>query len=325
MTPESLMIQLEPRECPLCGGHDHHLLFSDVNRREALPVSCDLVECNACTMRYLNPAPDSSTLRHLYGEGLVDPVDAGDTLGPTSSREEPAGGRLRPILRWLNGKLRGHPRDWPEGPGEGRSVLDFGCHSGDKLRSFRQRGWRIAGIDLNQQAIEAARRRFPDGRFWCGDLLETQIADRFDLIRADSVIEHLLQPLPYLAALARLLKPDGCLCVFVPNSQSLSVRLFGRYSYAYWMPFHVNLFSLRTMKAALEKAGLRTVECRTFSPIGSWTHTQRQLLLEPGFDRRPPQRLDRMLQRFSLGNYPGETLAQWAGLGEEIFATGRNA
>lgn len=324
MTPDSLTIQLEPRECPLCGGHDYHLLFSDVNRREALPVSCNLVECNACTMRYLNPAPDSFSLRRLYGEGLVDPVDAGESLASTSSGEL-AGGRLRPILRWLNGKLRGHPRDWPEGSGDGRSVLDFGCLSGDKLRSFHQRGWRIAGIDLNQRAIEAARRRFPEGQFWCGDVLEMEIAERFDLVRADSVVEHLLQPLPYLAALAHLLKPEGRLCVFVPNSGSLSVRLFGRYSYACWMPFHVNLFNRRTMKAALEKAGLGSVECRTFSPIGSWTHTQRQLLLAPGFDRRPPQRLDRMLRRLSLWNYPGETLAQWAGLGEEIFATGRNA
>ena len=78
------------------------------------------------------------------------------------------------------------------------------------------------------------------------------------------------------------------------------------------------------MGEALEKSGLKRIECGTFRPIGSWTHTERQLLLAPGFDRRPPSRLDRMLHQLSLLNYPGKTLAQWVDLGEEIVATGRN-
>ena len=145
-------------------------------------------------MRYLNPAPDAALLTSLYSDGTVDPV-ALDVLAvqPMPRTLTPVG-RLRSVARLINGLLRGHPHDWPAESGEGHSILDFGCHSGGKLTYWYQRGWRVAGIDLNQQAIQVAQRRFPDGRFWCGDLLELDIAERFDFIRSDNVVEHLLDP-----------------------------------------------------------------------------------------------------------------------------------
>jgi SAM-dependent methyltransferase len=229
--------------------------------------------------------------------------------------------RARRIVRWVNGLLRGHPHDWPEERGDGRSILDFGCFDGQKLAYWYQRGWHVAGIDLNQKAIDAARRRFPNGRFWCGDLLELRIDDRFDVVRSDNVFEHLLDPMAYLTALRALLRPQGRIYLYVPNGRALSVRLFGRCSYVYWMPFHLNLFTRKTLRLALERSGFTGVCCFTFSPIGSWTFTQRQALLRPGFAHGSPSRLDRLLQRFSLLNYPGEVISQWFGMGEEIVAT----
>jgi Methyltransferase domain len=137
------------------------------------------------------------------------------------------------------------------------------------------------------------------------------------------VVEHLGDPVSYLAALVKLLKPGGSLRVFVPNGNSLSARLFGRYSYVYWLPFHLNFFTPVTLGLALERAGLPNTECKVFSPIGSWLHSQRQLLLSPGFDRRPSSWLDRMIRRSWALNYPCETIAQWMGLGEEVIGTGR--
>lgn len=310
------------RACPLCGSNEQRSLFTDVNRREGLALSCTLVECKDCGMSYVNPAPSGASLTTLYGEGLVDPVSEDvAAVQPVANRPPPAS-RLRATLHQVNGLFRGHPHDWPEEPGRGRSLLDFGCHNGEKLTFWYQRGWRVSGVDLNQPAIAAARKRFPEGRFWCGDVLEMAIGERFDVIRVDNVIEHLLDPLAYLAALVALLKPGGRLRVFVPNLSSLSARLLGRYSYVFWMPFHVNLFTSRTLHRTLERTGLSDIECKAFAPVGSWVHSQRQLLLPPGFNRRPARGLDRALLACSLLNYPGETLVQWLGLGDEVIGTG---
>jgi len=71
------------------------------------------------------------------------------------------------------------------------------------------------------------------------------------------------------------------------------------------------------------QSGLINISCNTFTPVGSWTWTQGQALLKPGFNQRPPSLLDRMIQRLSILNCPGETLAQWLGVGEELVATGQ--
>ena len=274
-------------------------------------------------MHHLNPAPDGKWLAELYRSGMVDPVKEDPALLSPSSRYTVESSGFLSIVRRVNRLFRGRPHSWPDEDGKGRSILDFGCHDGIKLEHWYQRGWQVAGVDLNESAIAVARQRFPDGRFWCGDLLKLEIPNRFDVIRSDNVVEHLNDPVAYLAALAKHLKPGGFLRVFVPNGAALSVLLFGRYSYIYWMPFHLSFFTTKTLRIALERAGLNNIGCSTYNPIGSWMHTQRQVLLRPGYDRRPASLLDRMIRNAWLLNYLGETIAQWLGLGEEVVGTGQ--
>jgi SAM-dependent methyltransferase len=321
-------LQSVRRSCPLCGEDCPRRLFSDVNRREGLSISGTMVECQSCRMRYLNPAPSAAGLAELYRLGCVDPVCEGETDGnhfAQSAGWQLGNGTRRAILHRLNGTLRGHPHDWPEEDGVGRNILDFGCHSGDKLLRWYHCGWSVAGIDPNEKAIALARRRFPAGKFWCGDLLNVDIPERFDFIRSDNAVEHLLDPLAYLRALRRLLKPGGRIRIFVPNGQGFTARMVGRYSCVYWIPFHVSVFSVSTLRQALEKAGFQQVQCFAFAPVGSWTHTLRQLLLAPGFNRRPRSTIDRLLQEASPASYPVEVIAHWLGLGDEVVGTGTNA
>jgi SAM-dependent methyltransferase len=322
-------LPFEERRCPLCSEDRPRRLFSDLNRREGLSISGTVVECQSCRMRYLNPAPSAAGLAELYRVGYVDPVCESEVGGSVLLKAQEArlenGSGRRAVLHPLNEIFRGHPHDWPEEDGEGRSILDFGCHSGEKLVRWQRSGWSVAGIDLNEGAIAQARRRLPEGKFWGGDLLNLDISERFDFIRADNVVEHLLEPLPYLRALHRLLKRNGRMRVFVPNERGLSARVVGRYSYVYWIPFHVNVFSVPTLRAALEKAGFQQVECYAFAPVGSWIQTLRQLVLKPGFNRRPRSALDRVLRALSPASYPGEVIAHWLGYGDELVGTGTNA
>jgi SAM-dependent methyltransferase len=313
------------RCCPICNGYDQKFILTDINRREGLHVSSNVVECQSCSMHYLSPSPDKASLSQLYSDGVLGPVLT--DFGKMHSLSAPCPKRnfLRDLTHFINGLFRGHPHDWPDKEGNGRSILDFGCDDGSKLTYWYHRGWEVAGIDLNKQAIQVAKRRLPDGLFWCGDLLDLKIDKRFDFIRADNVFEHLLNPLAYLEALSKLLKPGGQLRAFIPNGGAISTKLFGKYSAVYWMPFHLNLFTQSNLKKLLNLAGFENVRCSSYTPIGSWTWTQRQLLFKPGFDRRSPAFMDMMIQRISMFNYPGETLAQWIGLGEELFATGERS
>ena len=57
-----MRIDFIPRLCPVCGGADSQPFLTDINRREGLPIPATLVECQKCSMHYLNPAPDPASL-----------------------------------------------------------------------------------------------------------------------------------------------------------------------------------------------------------------------------------------------------------------------
>jgi 2-polyprenyl-3-methyl-5-hydroxy-6-metoxy-1,4-benzoquinol methylase len=306
--------------CPICASEENRTIFSDVNRREGLTISGTLVECQNCFMRFLSNVPDKRYLSDLYHEGSVDPVSLDlDGIKPVS-RDFHQEFNLRWVFSKFNALLRRDPHNLPNQFGQGQTILDFGCHDGSKLIHWYKRGWNVAGIDLNRQAIDVAQLRFPDGKFWCGDVLDIPIESRFDCIRADNVFEHLFDPMLYLKHLFSLLKPGGRLFIYVPNGNAFSARLLGRYSSIYWMPFHLNLFTKKTMSFTLKQVGFKHVQCKTYSPSGSWNWSLRQRVLRPGFNRRVPSLLDRSLRLFKYPCYPGEVVAQYLGCGEELVA-----
>jgi len=89
------------------------------------------------------------------------------------------------------------------------------------------------------------------------------------------------------------------------------------------MSFHLNLFTAKTLKLALQHGGLSQARCFSFTSVGSWAVTQQQLLLRAGQNYSLlKRRLDWILRRVDSINYPGETIAQWLKMSEEVIGTG---
>jgi SAM-dependent methyltransferase len=62
----------------------------------------------------------------------------------------------------------------------GSSVLEIGCGSGELLSYFTD--CQVAGIDLSPKQIEAAKKRIPNGKFFCMAAEEISLPDRYDFI-----------------------------------------------------------------------------------------------------------------------------------------------
>jgi 2-polyprenyl-3-methyl-5-hydroxy-6-metoxy-1,4-benzoquinol methylase len=110
----------------------------------------------------------------------------------------------------------------------GDRVLELGCSTGYMSRVFRDRGCRVVGVEIDPAA--AARAGAACERVILGDLDRIDLAaevgdDRFDVVVAADVLEHLKDPVSVLRAAARLLKPDGWLVASIPNIAHGSVRL----------------------------------------------------------------------------------------------------
>jgi cyclopropane fatty-acyl-phospholipid synthase-like methyltransferase len=105
-------------------------------------------------------------------------------------------------------------------PSDGDAVLDLGCGPGDVFELMPQ--VRYVGIDLSENYVAAARRRFGGrARFLCGDLnsVEMERLGNFDRVIAMGVMHHLSddEVVAMLHRIREFLKPDGRFISYDPG------------------------------------------------------------------------------------------------------------
>jgi SAM-dependent methyltransferase len=266
-------------------------------------------------MVYLNPQPD------WQAEDMARYEEVWHRDNPAAASQERLLNRdPETVWRWARWPYRLFNKAfhrWPFGPGEGRRVLDIGCGGGEDLVSFLDRGWRIYGLDINRMQIRFLQEHV-EGEFFCGYLQDAAYPDDFfDLVRLDNVLEHIPEPKLLLEEVHRILKPGGQVLTYVPNVEGFSYHLLGRYAVNWWVPFHVNMFSRRTLRRLLEDCSLRVCQMICLMPIThlflSWRQYQHRA--DPGYplDYTPPGAVSKLLLT------PLTLALRWFRWGDELF------
>jgi len=135
-------------------------------------------------------------------------------------------------------------------------LLDVGCALGDFLIEAKDAGWDVAGVEISHYAAQRARERglrVSAGRIEYLDLP----AASFDVITLYDSIEHMTDPVATLAAVRRLLVPGGLVHLVTPNVGGLQSRALGRFWYHFKPGEHLFYFTPDTLRATLERSGLR--------------------------------------------------------------------
>lgn len=106
------------------------------------------------------------------------------------------------------------------GGAEALDILDIGCAQGTLALLLAERGHRVSALDIRPRFLEyaASRHETGDVRFICGNAMEVDLADRFDLIFANQIVEHLVYPLELTRRIVGWLKPGGRLVATTPNA-----------------------------------------------------------------------------------------------------------
>ena len=94
------------------------------------------------------------------------------------------------------------------------SVLDAGCGTGRVAIELADRGYDVAGVDLDPGMLDTARAKAPHLSWTLADLLDVDLGRRFDLIALPGNVMIFLTPgteADVVVNLARHLEPSGLL------------------------------------------------------------------------------------------------------------------
>ncbi|MCP9787669.1 methyltransferase domain-containing protein [Cyanobium sp. Maggiore-St4-Cus] len=156
----------------------------------------------------------------------------------------------------------------------GSRLLDIGCSSGYFLSIAAQEGLDAFGIEPNAQE---ARYAVTNGIKVIGSTIDDLSPDEqgFDVISLWDVLEHIREPVSYVANLRNLLSNKGLVFVQVPTSDSLAARILRDDCNMFDGIEHLTLFSSRSLDIAFDKAGF---SCLVKQSVISEVHAIRNYL-----------------------------------------------
>jgi len=91
-------------------------------------------------------------------------------------------------------------------PLEFKTVCDVGCGQGSLLLELMEEfpGIEPNGTDISSAAVELARRKVPQGKFYVLDLVMDHVPRKFDLVICSEVVEHIEDDLSAMRNLCRM-------------------------------------------------------------------------------------------------------------------------
>jgi len=134
------------------------------------------------------------------------------------------------------------------------SLLDIGCGNGPFLRSMSRSfpEWTLVGADINDTYRDQILSISPRATFKKTVELASS-RDRYDLVALIHCIEHIPEPVQYLAEAKRYIKPGGQLLIQVPDAELNPFDLV--------VADHASHFMKATIAAVVEAAGYELKTC----------------------------------------------------------------
>lgn len=242
--------QPQALHCLICDGARHEAIFTE--------LGTDILRCKTCG--------------HVFSSFRPDPHYSGYWGENVEVSEN---------YYWSRARARMH-RDFSERFIAGRSgrLLDMGCGLGYFLKAMAPHGdWDAYGREISPAAVRHAREHLGLQRVTCGALENADFPrDYFDLVTMWDVLDHIPQPDPVLSHCHALLKDGGALFIRTPNvaTQLLRSRIMQRMQpdqRHLSATDHPHFYSMRSIRALLNRNGFASVHFTHLHPIGSVAET----------------------------------------------------
>jgi SAM-dependent methyltransferase len=262
--------------CPLCNSENYETV---IEAAEDILThkwgKWDIVKCNQCDFVFLNPRPSKEVLYSLYTND-EEPLPYHNL---SHNKQLDKGIKFWKRFKNISKReaLKSHFGYYPNERKsflfkilalffinrlyielipfyrENLRVLEIGAGNGSRIRLLKELGIKdITAIELNKQMAEHILNTY-GVKTHCCDLIELEFGNKFDVIIASMVLEHLDQPKKYVNKIYDLLEKGGYFIFSIPNFSGMEFRIFKEFCYALQPPFHLSHFTQRTILKLLGK------------------------------------------------------------------------
>jgi SAM-dependent methyltransferase len=219
----------------------------------------DFVRCSVCGFVTAHPMPDLATVEAHYNEtrtGEDRQRQRRQLIAEFLDKpNNPKRDYFREVLTKVSAIL-GKPA---------LDILEIGSGFGAFVHFANAIGHRATGTESTREYAEMSSESL-NGRIV--HVEDDRYTDHFapasfDFIYMEAVFEHMLHPEAILTQMRRLLRPGGVLFLAVPNQDSLSARMQGRYWAWAAPPDHLYFYNRANLSLLVEKHGFRVIEAIT--------------------------------------------------------------
>lgn len=155
--------------------------------------------------------------------------------------------------------------------GKNKRVLEVGCGPGSITRVLsKEGGCQVTGLELDSKAINLVKQ-------YCVELIEADLnspdwpkllhtAEKFDVVLAADVLEHLYDPWETLKRMSTLINANGYLVVSIPHvghAAVISCLINSDFEYRDWGLLdrtHIRFFGLKNIEDLFARAKLKIIE-----------------------------------------------------------------
>ncbi len=142
-----------------------------------------------------------------------------------------------------------------------KNLLDVGCGTGDFLLNCKTNGWKVEGVEPNNNAKNLAKSKLAINQ---PSVVYTDLSEinskQFDVITLWHVLEHVPNLSAYILNLKLLLKPNGVLVIAVPNYKSYDANYYKQFWAAFDVPRHLWHFSKNSIQLLFSEQKMNVVK-----------------------------------------------------------------
>jgi 2-polyprenyl-3-methyl-5-hydroxy-6-metoxy-1,4-benzoquinol methylase len=262
-----MSVATEALACNQCGSWDSTVVARGTDREYFTSDDVySIVQCDKCSLIYLNPRPVTAELSRIYPPGYHSYIldDAVGSKGSfiTRMRQKSGANRFRPVMKHLTEHKK-------------IELLDVGCGNGWMMQVFKSLDparVETTGIEISEPVCEAARKL--GHTVYCGRFEDVNLDKTYDVVNLTHVIEHVSDPRLVVRKAYEALKPGGLLVLETPNIGSVEWPRFKESNWgAYHIPRHWYLYNRDTINKLGESEQFKMIDWYCHPGATHWVWT----------------------------------------------------